>query len=235
MVGNMMGANESASVNPMLDMPFGVEEAYKALRTNIMFALSTVENKAIVISSALPSEGKSRTSANLATVMAQTDSKVILIDADLRTPTQYQIFKCANVRGLSTFLGGFCDLKDAVWKDIQPNLDIITSGSPPPNPSELLGADRMARLIEHLSEYYDYIFIDTPPINVVSDAVILSNKVAGVVLVTRHKKSTYGQLTKAISKLEFSGANILGLVVNALKEKSGKYGYGYGKYGRNKG
>jgi len=223
--------------NLMPEMPFQVAEAYKNLRTNLMFALASAKNKAVVISSALPSEGKSMTSAHLAMVMAQTEAKVILIDADLRTPTQYQIFKCANIKGLTTVLAGFADLEDVIKRDIQPNLDIITSGASPPNPSELLGSEKMSAVIEELGLYYEYIFIDTPPINLVSDAVLLSNKAAGVVLVTRHGKSTYNELTKAVSRLEFSDASILGLVVNAVKEKPGRYGrYEYGKYSRgNKG
>ena len=222
------------------DMPFRVTEAYKALRTNIVFALSTGENKAVVISSALPSEGKSNTSAYLAMVMAQTESRVVLIDADLRTPTQYQIFNCPNIKGLSSILAGLSHFDEVILRDVQPNLDVITSGSSPPNPSELLGSERMSDLLEELREEYEYIFIDTPPINLVSDAVILSSKVAGVVLVARHEKSTYNELTKAVSRLEFSGANILGIVVNAVKEKPGRfgrygrYGYGYGKYSQDK-
>jgi len=217
-------------------LPFLVTEAYKTLRTNLMFALSSAENKAIIISSALPSEGKSVTSANLARTMAQTESKVVLVDADLRYATQYQHFRCANVKGLSTVLGGFDTIQEVVMRDVHPNLDIITSGPTPPNPSELLGSDRMDEIIAQLNNYYDYVFIDTPPINLVSDALLLSKKVAGVVLITRQEKSRYNELTKAVSKLEFSGANILGLVVNAVSEKAGKYGkYEYSKYAKGRG
>jgi len=232
----MIDKKDTKKSNPT---PFHVEEAYKTLRTNLMFALSTVDNKAIVISSARQEEGKSETSARLATVMAELEVKVILIDADMRKPTQHKIFKCSNQVGLSTILSGNADFEEAIRENIKPNLDIITSGKSPPNPSELLGTDRMTYLLEELSRYYDYIFIDTPPINLITDAVILSGKSAGVVLVTRHGKSTYNELTKAVSRLEFSGANILGLVVNAVKSKSrifgryGRYGkYGYGEYGK---
>lgn len=220
-------------------MPFQVTEAYKTLRTNIVFALSTGENKTVVISSALPAEGKSITSAHLATAMAETEAKVVLLDADFRRPTQHQIFKCSNRKGLSGVLAGLEGLQDVIRTDIHAHLDIITSGAIPPNPSELLGSERMSAIMEELSKHYEYIFIDTPPINLVSDAVILSGKAAGVVLVTRHEQSTYNELTKAVSRLEFSGANILGLVVNAVKEKARGYGrYGrydrYGGYGENK-
>ena len=213
------------------DMPFQVTEAYKTLRTNLMFSLSTKENRAVVVTSPLSAEGKSITCANLAIAMAQTDSKVILIDADLRKPTQYQIFKCNNVKGLSTILGGFGKLSEVIKPELHPNLDVMTSGPVPPNPSELLGSDRMVDLLKRLSGKYEYIFIDTPPVNLVSDAMVLSGKTAGVVLIARHRESTYSELTKAISKLEFSDTNILGLVFNAVKENTSRRGkYKYNKY-----
>lgn len=213
------------------DTPFQVTEAYKTLRTNLLFSLAAGKNNIVIVSSASPSEGKSSTCANLAITMAQTGARVILIDADLRKPTQYQIFKCNNSKGLTTILAGFNDLDDVIKRDVEPKLDVITSGPAPPNPSELLGGERMTRLLDKLNEHYDYIFIDTPPINVVTDAMVLANKAAGVILITRQRQSTYDDLTKAVSTLEFSGANILGLVINGINEKSGRYGkYKYTKY-----
>jgi len=212
-------------------MPFQVAEAYKTLRTNLLFTLAAGENKTVVVSSASPSEGKSSTCANLAIAMAQTDAKVVLIDADLRKPTQFKVFAINNNKGLSTILAGFSDLDEVINHDVMPNLDLITSGPTPPNPSELLGAERMSLLINQLRARYEYIFIDTPPINVVTDALVVSNMAAGVVVVARHGQSTYNDLTKAVSSLEFSGANILGLVVNGIKEKAGRFGkYKYSKY-----
>ena len=219
------------SVQLITGSTFQVIEAYKILRTNLLFALAAGENKVVVISSALPSEGKSSTCANLAAAMAQTGAKVVLIDADLRKPTQNQIFKCDNSRGLSGILAGFNDLEEVIERSVNPNLDIITSGPIPPNPSELLGCEQMSCLLAHLSKEYEYVFIDTPPINVVADALIISNKAAGVVMVVRHGHSTYNELTKAVSRVEFANAVILGLVVNGIKEKSGMYGkHKYGKY-----
>ena len=213
------------------DSPFEIVEAYKTLRTNLLFALAAGESKIVVVSSALPSEGKSSTCSNLAITMAQTGAKVLLIDADLRKPTQYQIFKSSNNRGLSAILAGFNDLTEVVKTVEDVNLDIITSGPTPPNPSELLGSERMELLLETLSKHYEYIFIDTPPINIVTDAMVIATKAAGVVLVVRQGQSNYDDLTKAVSSIEFSGANILGLVVNDVAEKSGRYGkYKYSKY-----
>lgn len=221
-----------SKITLMKDTPFEIVESYKTLRTNLLFTLAGGNNKTVVISSALPAEGKSLTCANLSAVMAQTESKVILIDADLRRPVQSQIFQRDNVRGLSTILAGFDDFGAAIKKDAIPNLDIITSGPIPPNPSELLGSEKMKNLLNDLQGYYDYILMDTPPINLVADAMVLSNKTAGVVLVARHGQSTFRELTKAITNLEFSGANILGLILNAKKGKSGGY-YKYGKYSYN--
>jgi capsular exopolysaccharide synthesis family protein len=213
------------------DSSFQVTEAYKILRTNLLFALAATQNKSIIISSAMPSEGKSATCSNLAITMAQTGANVILIDADLRKPTQHQIFHRNNKQGLTTILAGFDEVAETITKGVEPHLDLVTSGPVPPNPSELLGTDRMAYLINILNEHYDYIFIDTPPINVVTDAMVLAGNAAGVVLVTRQKQSTYDELTKAVSSIEFAGARILGLVINGVNEKSGRYGkYKYGKY-----
>jgi capsular exopolysaccharide synthesis family protein len=217
------------------DSSFQVTEAYKTLRTNLLFALAATQNKSVIISSAMPSEGKSSTCSNLAITMAQTGAKVILIDADLRKPTQHQIFHINNKQGLTTILAGFDEVTEAIAKDVESNLDLITSGPVPPNPSELLGTERMSYLLNILGEHYDYIFIDTPPINVVTDAMVLASNAAGVVLVTRQKQSTYDEVTKAVSSIEFAGATILGLVINGVNEKvSGYRKYRYYKYGKYK-
>ncbi len=213
------------------DTPFQITEAYKTLRTNLLFALAAGKNKVVVITSASPSEGKSSTCANLAITMAQTGAKVILVDADLRKPTQAHIFKSNNSKGLTTILAGFNDLNDVIKTEIEPNLDLITSGPSPPNPSELLGSERMTHLLAMLNDHYDCIFIDTPPINIVTDAMVFTGNTAGVVLVVRQGQSTYDDVTKAVGSIEFSGASILGLVINGTSEKMSRYGkYKYGKY-----
>jgi capsular exopolysaccharide synthesis family protein len=211
--------------------PFHIAEAYKTLRTNLLFSLAASKNKAIVISSASPNEGKSSNCANLAITMAQTGAKVIVIDADLRKPTQHFIFKKANRQGLTDILAGFSEVNELIDMDVEPGLDLIVSGPIPPNPSELLGTDHMNELLEILSANYDYIFIDTPPINIVTDAMVIAGKTAGVLLVARQLQSTYDDLTKAITSIEFSGASILGIIINAMSEKRGEFGkHKYGKY-----
>ena len=134
------------------NVPFSIVEAYKMIRTNMMFVLSDSENKRVVISSALPNEGKTITAINLAIAFSQTGKKVLLIDADLRRPTVYQRLKINNNRGLSSVLVGFCSLREAV-KNISPNFDVLTSGAIPPNPSELLGGNNMSRLLDGLKDY----------------------------------------------------------------------------------
>ncbi len=211
--------------------PFQVTEAYKTLRTNLLFALAAGKSKAVVISSAMPSEGKSATCANLAIAMSQTGTRVLLIDADLRRPTQYQIFQTDNSKGLTTILAGFNEVRDVIKKKIGENLDLLTSGPAPPNPSELLGSRRMKDLLFMLEDHYDYFFIDTPPINVVTDALVFAGSTAGLLLIARQNQTTYDNLTRAVSSIEFSGVNILGLVINGVNEKVGGYGnYKYNKY-----
>ena len=217
-------------VNDMLlddNVPFSVVEAYKTIRTNMMFVLSDSENKRVVISSALPNEGKTITVINLAIAFSQTGQKVLLIDADLRRPTIYQRLKINNSKGLSSILVGFCSLREAV-KNVSPNFDVLTSGPIPPNPSELLGGNNMSLLLDGLKDYYDYIIIDTPPINMVSDALVLTPKTDGLVLVARQGKTTHDQFRKAVASIEFANVKLLGTILNGDRSGSGNYGYSYG-------
>ena len=209
------------------NVPFTVVEAYKMIRTNMMFVLSDSENKRVVISSALPNEGKTITAINLAIAFSQTGKKVLLIDADLRRPTVYQRLKINNNKGLSSILVGFCSLREAV-RNISPNFDVLTSGAIPPNPSELLGGNNMSLLLDGLKDYYDYIIIDTPPINMVSDALVLTPKTDGLVLITRQGKTTHDQFRKAIASIELANVKLLGAILNGDRSGNSDYGYTYG-------
>lgn len=217
---------------------FQIVEAYKIIRTGLLFALSTAQEKSIVCTSAEPGAGKSTTCSNVAITMAQTGAKVILIDADMRKPTQHKIFRANNAQGLSKLLSGLAAMKDTIQRDVVTNLDLITSGPIPPNPSELLGSENMLNLLNRLSEEYDYIFIDTPPVNVVSDAFMLAKKVAGVMLVARQKQTHYEELQKAVESIRALEANVLGVVITDVSEQNKPYGayksykaydYEYGK------
>ena len=216
------------------ETPFAVTEAYKTVRSNIIFTLAADEKKSFVVSSANEGEGKSTTSANLAITLAQTSAKVLLIDADLRKPTLHKIFQLENSHGLSRFLVGLEPLTEAVHTNVEPKLDLLTAGPTPPNPSELLGSKNMGILLDKMQEHYDYIVIDSPPINVVTDALVLSVKTAGVVMTVKYGDTTYDDVGRAVDAVRFANSNVLGVIFNNVDSfADGKYYYkGYKRYGR---
>ncbi|MGN0630998.1 MAG: polysaccharide biosynthesis tyrosine autokinase [Ruminococcus sp.] len=220
------------------NIPFYVTESYKAMRTNIVFALSPCESKIIAVSSPTPGEGKSTTASNIAIALAQGGHSTLLVEADLRKPVIYKQFNLKNKKGLSTVISKQGKFDDCAHKKVIDNLDVLTSGPIPPNPSELLASGTAKRLLEELSEKYDYVVIDTPPINVVSDAAGLSESVAGLLLVTRFGLTTYDEVETAAKNIELANMNLLGFVINGIKTQGGSYynskysKYGYKKYGR---
>ncbi len=219
---------------------FSVTEAYKAARTNLMFTLAGEEGcKKIIITSSVAKEGKSTTSTNLAITFAQTGARTIVIEADLRRPKLHQYLSLPNEKGMAEYLGGFIqDEKEIIQHIKKHNLDCITGGHIPPNPSELLISPAMERLLEKLSESYDYIFIDSPPINVVTDPVSIAKLMTGAVLVVRQNYTTSESLRQAVSALEFGQIKILGYVLNSSADMRDyhynryKYKYGYRYAGR---
>ena len=228
------------------DIPFFIVESYKSIRTNVTFALSTFEKKIFAVSSANPGDGKSTTSANIAIAMAQSGSKVLLIDADMRKSVQHKIFGIKNKKGLSSAVSKMNTLEDCIQKNVMENLDILTAGPIPPNPSELLASEQMTVILNELSEKYAVIIIDTPPVNVVTDAMELAKNISGIIMVVRYAVTTDEDVAAAYKKIEFAQMNLLGFIVNSIKHKhhggyyskykySGKYyykkGYGYGYYG----
>ena len=220
-------------------MDFNVTESYKSIRSNIMFTFSTMERKILAISSANPSEGKSTTAVNIALAFAQTESKVLLIDADMRKPVQHKHFKLANKSGLSTAIGHMNPIQESIQKKVYKNLDVMTSGPIPPNPSEMLASQQFSDLLDELEPQYDYILIDTPPINVVSDTMVISKLISGILLVVRHAQTTFEEAQEALNRAELSEANVVGFVLNNISRKSSghyysykyKYKYGYKSYG----
>lgn len=221
------------------NVPFDYEEAYKATRTNIIFSLAekTEGCKTIVITSAIPNEGKTTICLNLALSFAQTEAKVLVIDADLRKPKVHTYLNLENNIGLTNVLAGLDDISTAIKKHTS-GFDYIPSGHIPPNPVELLSSKKMEELLEQLSQSYDYIFIDTPPVMIVTDASALARYSTGVILVAKYMFTTRENLEKAISNLKFVNANILGILLNSLesakrrtykKAYSRKY-YKYYKY-----
>lgn len=229
------------------EFSFQTTEAFKTLRTNLIFSLSTKNNKSFAITSPMQHEGKSTVTANLALTFAQMEAKVLLIDADLRKPVQHKLFKLKNKVGLSTLLCGIHSFKEVLNENIIPGLDVMTSGPIPPNPSELLASENMKVLFKELSEYYDYIIVDTPPVNIVSDTLTLSDSIAGVVLVAMSEVTTYDSYQHAVDAIKFANGSVLGSVITRVPVSTGKrgkrskynynynYGYGYGyEYTSNK-
>lgn len=195
------------------NVAFRVAEAYKMIRTNLLFTLANANSKVVIFSSAEPSAGKSTLCSNLAIVMAQTGAKVLLIDADMRKPVQHRNFRVSKTVGLSKILGNINTFEETVHRNVVPGLDLVPSGSIPPNPSELLGSDRMKNLLSWAEENYDYIFVDTPPLAVVADALVLAPQSAGVVLVARQKQTTYDELDECVELIKRIDATVLGVVV----------------------
>ncbi len=214
------------SVGNEASTTFRVAEAYKMIRTNLLFTLANAKNKLVLFSSAEPSAGKSTLCANLAIVMAQTGARVLLIDADMRKPVQHRNFRMTKTMGLSKILGNLNTIEECIQHEVLPGLDLITSGSIPPNPSELLGSDRMKALLQAAEKQYDYIFIDTPPLGVVADALVLAPLTAGVVLVARQKQTSYEDLGECIEAIKQVGVAILGVVVTDVRSQ----GVGYSRY-----
>lgn len=225
------------------DTKFVITEAYKSARTNIMFALSTSPSKVITVTSSNPAEAKTTTAVNLAITFAMTGAKVLLIDGDMRKPFVHKLFERLDRKtGLSSVLGGMCTVAEAIRSNIRDNLDIVPAGPTPPNPAELLGSENMKKFIEVLSGHYDYIFIDMPPVNVVSDALLLTPVSAGMIFVIRDNYTRHGDVQNALSQIELAQGKVLGFIKTACRSKSTggyygkgyKYGYKYGnKYGYN--
>ena len=205
-------------------------EAYKVIRTSIQFAQAGKALKTIAVTSCTPNEGKSTTIANLAVVLTQTGKSVLLIDCDMRNPTVHKNFKLSNKVGLSSCISMGTALADAVQKTGIENLDALTGGVIPPNPSELLGSERMQHILARAAEEYDYVLLDTPPVLPVTDALVLGNLVDGVILVLDSGEIKVEMARDVKNQLVQAGANILGVVLNKVRSEHHGYGYGYYYY-----
>ncbi len=211
------------------DMKFQVTESYKVARTNLSFSVLKEGCKKIVFTSSLTGEGKSTSSVNIAISLAQqVDVKVLLIDADLRKPKINHFFNLENTTGLTNYLGRMCELTDIIQPTEHSNLSVICSGITVPNPSEILASTAMADLLKILENDYDYIIMDTSPINIVIDALALARISDGVVIIVQAGVSTHPELVKTIETLERVGIKILGFILNGTKmETKENYKYHY--------
>lgn len=208
----------------------GAAESYRTLRTNIEFASVDKPIRKLLVTSALPSEGKTVTAANIAVAFAQGGRRVLLIDADLRKAGVHEIFSLANDQGLTDLLrSDEVRLRSLVRPTEQKNLDVLTAGPHPPNPAELLASHRMRSLLPTLTEGYDLVIFDSPPLNVFSDAAVLSSFLDGTVLVVESRRGRLGKIQNARDALAKANADVLGVVLNGLSAKApAEYGRYYG-------
>lgn len=207
-------------------------ESLRSIRTAIHFALVNAKNNIIVIAGPSPEVGKSFISTNLATILAQTNKKVLLIDADMRRGYMHKYFNLDVKPGLSEFLSHQADLNQVINATEVDGLSIITRGKSPANPSEMLGSEQFELLLKQLSQEYDHIIIDTPPVLAVTDAIIISQYAGVNLLVARYAKSQMKELELSLSRFEQANVKVNGFILNDIQRAGAGYGYGYG-YGYN--
>ncbi len=210
-------------------VPFSVIEAYKNFRMHLLSVMEKDGSRVVAISSANASEGKSTTAINLAITLSQLNKKVILIDADSRRATIHQKLKLENGKGCLDVVSGAIELKDVIVSYNQ-YMDIITAGSVFNNPTELYCSNAFERMITELRNMYDYVIFDTPPVNLVSDALVISQKCDGLVFVVRTGVTTYDTFKNALISTNQLGINVLGAVMNGIGAENNKY-LKYGFYG----
>lgn len=231
-------SNENAnSANQFLIDPnvpsnvfFAVKESYKTIRANIMLSLVKDETKRLVVTSSIPGEGKTTTSINLAISLSQADKKVLLVDVDLRKNRIGKYLRLQHKKGLTDIIREDITFDEVVNKTKFPNLHILASGTQVMNPSEVLASKLTDNFLNSLNGKYDYIILDAPPINVVSDALPLIKNSDGVLFVARENVVTQKELKKAISALTLIKANILGLIYIGRDSTHPYYRSRYGKY-----
>jgi len=204
-------------------------EAFRVLRTNLQFIDPDVERKVFVITSSLPGEGKTTTAVNLALALAEGGEKVVLVEGDLRRPKISEYLRLESAVGLTTVLIGKLPVEEAIQTTANGGLAVLTSGSTPPNPAELLKSSTMRTLVASLRQTYDIVLIDAPPLLPVTDGALLAAQSDGALLVVRHGKTTTDQVVAAVDRLESVGATPVGVIFNMTPAKGGEgYAYGYG-------
>ncbi|MFJ0023383.1 polysaccharide biosynthesis tyrosine autokinase [Acinetobacter baumannii] len=202
-------------------------ESLRSIRTAIHFALANAKNNIIMIAGPSPEVGKSFISTNLATIFAQGNKRVLLIDADMRRGYMHKYFDVDVKPGLSELLSGQADLQKVLHKTQVTNLDVITRGKSPTNPSEILSSNQFKELLEQLQSQYDHIIIDTPPVLAVTDGIIISQYTGVNLIVARYAKSQMKELELTVNRFEQAGVKVNGFILNDIQRASAGYGYGY--------
>ena len=202
-------------------------EAYRSLRSNIEYSSFDDEYRVIVVTSSVPGEGKSTTSGNLAIALAQSGNSVLLVDCDMRKPSIHKKFKISNAAGTAELLLRKKSFEE-VANDYNENLTIITAGKIPPNPSEMLASRAMTAFIEEMKKEFKYIILDTPPLQAVTDAQVLSTKADGVLLVVRAGSTKREMVFNSVDLIKKVQGKVIGTVLNGVENKKNNYYY-YGE------
>ncbi len=227
--------NENLLINDIRKkVTFSIVEAYKNIRTNIIALMTKKDAKVLAISSANASEGKSTTALNIAITVSQLEKKVLIIDADAHRPSLHKKLKIENNKGILNLIAEDLELKDIIHKH-NDYLDVLTSGTNTTKPSELLNSEKFDELLKEFTEKYDYIIIDTPPINPVSDALVIAQKVDAIIMVVRAASTTHDAFKKAMKSLSVLDLKIDGVVVNGSDPRPRGYyksKYSYYRYGK---
>lgn len=212
-------------------LSFGASEAYKLLRTNLIYSMADEEGcKVIGVTSALRGEGKSTTSLNLAYTLAESGKKVLLLEADLRIPSQAAVLKVDKTPGLSEVLVGEAALTDTIrYGILLRTLALLPAGQIPPNPAELLSSKRMEQVMKSLADAFEYIIVDLPPVNAVSDGLVLSKQLSGMLVVVRQEYCDQAPLAEAMRRMELLNVKVLGFILNDAESDEKRYR----KYGKN--
>lgn len=212
--------------------PFAIKEAYNSIRTKLIFTGKGEKCPVFAVTSSLAGDGKSTNAVSLAVSIAMAEQKVLLIDADMRKPSIHRYFNTEHKNGLSEILANLTNEIKLRPTD-NPNLSILTAGQIPPNPAELLGSKQMDTLLDYVRQYFDYVIIDTPPVNIVTDASVIAGKITGYVLVVQSGKNHIRDISDAIHKIEEMKGTIVGLVLNdPYNRAEAHYSYMYKKYYR---
>ena len=217
------GADFTGRLIVLSDPSSNASEAYRTLRTNLMYAQIDAPQKVMLVTSPGPTEGKSTTCANLGVALAQTEKRTLIVDCDLRKPTMHKVFGLRNFQGVVNVMAGERSLREAQQEILPDNLKVLTVGTIPPNPAELLSSKRFADFMSLARQEFEYILMDAPPIQLVSDAAILATQADGTLIVLDAQRTRKSGLRQAVRSLETVGANILGTVMNNVDASSAGY------------